>query len=1132
MKRFFTKRIQAEKKLQESQRDYSTLVESTNDGIIIIQDGLLKFANKKIFEISGHSAEGVIGKPFHDFVAPECRDLVIDRFNKRVSGAGAANNYEVAIVTKENAKIPFEVNANKIIYKNKPAVMAILRDISSRKQAEEELLLQRDFNQSMYNTAQVIMLVLEPDGRISTFNQYMEGISGYKLEEVKGKYWFDVFIPERDREQIKQLFKKAIDNVQTKGNINAIITKDGREREIEWHDKTLKDLDGKVVGLLSVGQDITERKRAEEALKESEEKFSKAFNVSANTICISSLVDNKFMEINEAFTAFTGYTREEVIGHTAAELNLWVTDGEYERLNALLRKERKFQNIEFLSRHKTGEIRIGLGSAENINIGETPCRLVVITDITARKQAETKLKNAEQNFRNSLDNSPLGIFIITRDGELVYANKAMLDIYGYDSFDELRNAPAKERFTADGYIEYLERLEKRKRGEPVSAAYEMDIVRKTGEVRHVASWRKEVVWNSEMQYQVIHQDITEREKAETALRDSEDKFSKAFSASSNAICITSLRDNRFLEINESFTRFTGYTREEAVGRTGDDLKLWMKPEELKRWLDTLRRDGRVFNQEFSSRMKSGEIRIGLASADIVKIGEEPCRITVIADITERKKTEEALMTSEENFRHSLDDSPLGIRILNSDEETLYANQAMLDIFGYASIKEFQSIPAKERFTPEIYEEYQKRKESRKRGEFQPHRVEISIVRKDGEIRHLETIRKEVVWNGEKQYQLINQDITERKQAEQALRRSEENLHHSIDDSPLGIRIVDDDGKTIYANRAILTIYGYESLEELEATPTKKRYTPESYAEHRERVRKRQRGEYVSSRYEISIVRRDGQIRNLDVLRDEVLWDGRIQHQVIYQDITERKQAEKERLKMEEYKEMDRLKTNLLSTVSHELRTPLAVIKGYATLLLQYDKKLKTEQKNESLESIDHATDRLTELIDHLLDMSRLDAGLLRLNMEPINPLDIIFSAIAEAQLRAPKYHIKADISGKLPEITADSKRFRQVLDNLLDNAIKYSAEGTEIFIRAEAKPEELQISVSDQGIGIPKGEYNKVFDRMYRIEQRLKNDPGGLGLGLSLCKALVEAHGGRIWVESKVGKGSIFYFTLPLKTRV
>ncbi len=248
-----------------------------------------------------------------------------------------------------------------------------------------------------------------------------------------------------------------------------------------------------------------------------------------------------------------------------------------------------------------------------------------------------------------------------------------------------------------------------------------------------------------------------------------------------------------------------------------------------------------------------------------------------------------------------------------------------------------------------------------------------------------------------------------------------------------------------------------------------------------------------------------------------------------EDVTTRHQAEEEHLKEEEYRELDRLKTNLLSTVSHELRTPLAITKGYSSLLLMYDRKLDNTEKRESLQAIDRSTDRLTELIGHLLDMSRLNAGMLRLNMASVKPSAILLAAVTEARLRSPKYKFSEKIKRRLRTIIADSKRLRQVIDNLLDNAIKYSPEGTEITVRAEAKGEELLVSVADQGRGIVADEVDKIFDRFYRIEQRLVKDPGGMGLGLSLCKALVEAHGGKIWVESEVDKGSTFHFTIPIK---
>jgi two-component system, cell cycle sensor histidine kinase PleC len=242
-------------------------------------------------------------------------------------------------------------------------------------------------------------------------------------------------------------------------------------------------------------------------------------------------------------------------------------------------------------------------------------------------------------------------------------------------------------------------------------------------------------------------------------------------------------------------------------------------------------------------------------------------------------------------------------------------------------------------------------------------------------------------------------------------------------------------------------------------------------------------------------------------------------------------AEEDHKKVIEYRELDRLRTDLLSTVSHELRTPLAGIKGYTTMLMDYYNKLKRTQKLESLVAIDSSTDRLADLIDHLLDISRMDSGLFKLKLQPINLNELLAAAMNEAKLRSPIFEFKTKIDRQLPRVIVDPQRLRQVIDNLIDNAVKYSKEGTEITLQTEVRPEEILISISDHGMGIPATELTKIFDRFFRIEERLKNDPGGFGLGLSLCKSLVEAHGGKIWVESEVDKGSTFYFTLPTKKR-
>jgi two-component system cell cycle sensor histidine kinase/response regulator CckA len=372
-------------------------------------------------------------------------------------------------------------------------------------------------------------------------------------------------------------------------------------------------------------------------------------------------------------------------------------------------------------------------------------------------------------------------------------------------------------------------------------------------------------------------------------------------------------------------------------------------------------------------------------------------------------------------------------------------------------------------------------------------------------------------------------IAKLEKIEKDLRESEERLHLILETVPLGLVLTNTEGQILQANQSAIKLSGYNETE-LKDRKYRQLFTESDRPRVIASLTKTLHNGYIDT-YEYTMQRKNGSEFPAEMCRSLVKDenDNLIGTVAVFENITRRRQAEEEHRKVIEYRELDSLKTNLLSTVSHELRTPLASIKGYSSLLLMYDRKLEKAQKRESLEAIDRSTDRLTELIGHLLDMSRLNAGMLRLNMASVKPSTILLAAVTEARLRAPKYKFNEKIKRQLPALTADSGRLRQVIDNLLDNAIKYSPEGTEITVCSEIKGEELLVSVADHGRGISAQEVDKIFDRFYRIEQRLAKDPGGMGLGLSLCKALVKAHGGKIWAESEVGKGSTFYFTIPVK---
>lgn len=251
------------------------------------------------------------------------------------------------------------------------------------------------------------------------------------------------------------------------------------------------------------------------------------------------------------------------------------------------------------------------------------------------------------------------------------------------------------------------------------------------------------------------------------------------------------------------------------------------------------------------------------------------------------------------------------------------------------------------------------------------------------------------------------------------------------------------------------------------------------------------------------------------------------------DISERKKNERDLAEaLDKARESDRLKSQLLSTVSHELHTPLAAIKGFATTLLDSADKLEQSEKREFLEEIDAASDRLNGLINHLLDFSRLEAGMLPVQPVATNLNDIISGSLGHLKIRAPQKLISLKIPEDLPDVKADPRRLREVLDNVLDNALKYTPARAQIWIECEEIAKGscfgVQICVRDDGPGIAKEHLIRIFEPFHQPYENGARSAGGVGLGLAISRRILDAHHGRIWAESVEGRGAAFYITLPL----
>jgi signal transduction histidine kinase len=226
-------------------------------------------------------------------------------------------------------------------------------------------------------------------------------------------------------------------------------------------------------------------------------------------------------------------------------------------------------------------------------------------------------------------------------------------------------------------------------------------------------------------------------------------------------------------------------------------------------------------------------------------------------------------------------------------------------------------------------------------------------------------------------------------------------------------------------------------------------------------------------------------------------------------------------------EANRLKAEVISTLAHEMRTPLTSIKGYATALLMEEASFSPQTQREFLQIIDEECDVLQDLIHDLLESSIIDAGFLKLDLQPVLVPRLASAIVDEFVHLSPRHRFMVDFPFPFPIVDADPQRITQVLRNLLDNAVKYSPNGGLVVVRGEAGEAEVVLSVADQGEGIAPEHLNHLFEKFFRIKSGLGRHVVGTGLGLPIARTIVETHGGRIWAESQLGQGTTFYFTIP-----
>ena len=872
--------------------------------------------------------------------------------------------------------------------------------------------------------------------------------------------------------------------------------------------------------------EIIERKHIEEVLRISETKYRELYD---NAPDMYHSIDEKgiIIDCNETEARMLGYKKEEIIGRPVTDFFTEESKRLFEVQFPRLNEEKKQLNLEreFVRKDGTTFPASLNVFSEYDEKGKFVRTKTIVRDITDLKQIENALRDSEKNYRDLIDNALVGIFKTNLKGDILYVNKALSNMLGFETPEEMKAGGVLVRYKNLSDREVLiETL--RKRGKVKS--FEVELLTKKAKTKNVlisAILDKDIISGMIM-------DITERKLAEKALRDSELKFRTL--AQTNAAAIFIIQGNNFKYVNPALELISGYPVEELMTMNFWDL---VHPEfrELVKERGLARQRGEKVpsRYEFKIITKNGETRWVDTTAGVLDYEGEPATIAAAIEITNRKQAETALLESEEKFRAISNTAVDAILVMDDNGRISYWNPSAERMFGYkneeATGKELHLFLAPQRYYEAYSEGFKKFRETGQ-GPAIGNTSEFYAVRKDGTEVPIEVSTSAIQVKGKWHSVGVVRDITERIIAERALKESEQNYRALFEESKDVIYISTPEGKFLDINPAGIELFRYPSKEEflqidiahdLYISPVDREkfqqvLTRQGYVKDYEVVFRRKDGEHVTVLLTTTIVR--------DEHREIVAYRG------IMKDITERKKLEEQLLQSQKMEAIGQL----AGGIAHDFNNILTAIIGFATLL-------KTEtSKDDTLRAyvtpILNSAERAANLTQALLAFSR---------RQIISPKPVDLNEIIQGMERLLSRVIGEDIelSTVLTDrdliVMADSGQIEQVLMNLATNSRDAMPDGGKLTISTKLVEFDTDaikahgfgrlgtyalVSVEDTGHGMDEKTRERIFEPFFTTKDVGK----GTGLGLSMVYGIIRQHDGYINLHSEQGRGAIFNIYLPL----
>jgi PAS domain S-box-containing protein len=910
--------------------------------------------------------------------------------------------------------------------------------------------------------------------------------------------------------------------------------------------------------------DDAEIGETEKALRESELRYRLAVEAANEFIWDWNILTNEVTR-NEGIQKLFGYSDDQMdVDASWGQDKLHPEDHNrvLQLLQSAIEGDKEFWQDEYRVRRADGSYADVLSRGRILRdaAGKAVRMVGAMMDMSQRRQAERALRESEERLRLATQTGKVGIWDWNIPANRILWSEALFQIYGVtqDEFDGTVESFAALIHPEDREF-VLQSIQETLRGE---TPYDVEFraLRPNGEIIWLFTSAR-VLRDGQAAVRMLGatMDITERKFAERALLENEERFAKAFNASPISLTISSLKDGRLVEVNETFVKTTGYAREEAIGKTTIELGLWAKPQDRDEELNLVRQFQRVREAEYTFRMRDGREVIGLLSAEHIEIGGESYALTVIQDITERKKAQRA-QTLLGAIIESSDDA-----IISKDLNGMIMswNRGAERLFGYLE----QEVIGKSitiLIPSERYEE------------------EVEILRRlrQGErIEHYETLRltKDGRWVNvsltispirDDKGQIIGaskiaRDITERKQIETTVQKQSERLRLMWEAASVLLTTEEPDKMLRGLFHKIALHFGLDTYFNFMVNHTGDALQlescigiPEEVAQTITRLEFGQavcgnvalRGAPITATFIQESDDSMTQLVNSFGIRaytcNPLMADGRLLGTLSFasrtrdqfeadeleflRTITHYVTVAYERLRLvRELKDNDRRKDEFLATLAHELRNPLAPLRnGLQILRLAEDNPDTVEQARAMM---DRQVQQMVRLIDDLLDLSRISQGKIDLRKERVNLSVILENAIEISRplIEQSGHRFTCNLPLEPVFVDADVTRLAQVFANLLNNAAKYTRKEGRIQLNVRQQGSEVVVSVKDNGIGIPVFMLTKVFEMFIQVNPSGVSQDG-LGIGLSIARRLVEMHGGTIEAHSEGnGAGSEFIVRLP-----